>query len=255
MQLLRPILWTDLEGTSTDPNESRIVEMAVVVLRPDGTRKEWCQRFNPEIPIPPEATAVHGITDADVANCPRFADMARKIRSGMEGKDLGGYNLRRYDLPCLDAEFRRVDPSLKLDLTGVRVIDCFGIFAKKEERTLAAAVRKFCGRELEGAHGALADTNATVDVFLGQMQAYPDLDLMPLEELAEYSRNRTTKEADLAGKLYYDEEGDLRFAFGKSKDKKVRDDTSYAYWMLSKGDFPGSTIDCLEAELKRLGYM
>ena len=252
MQIERSIAWVDIEGSGVDPNEDRIVELAVVLLRPDLTRKDWAMRFNPGIPIPSEATAVHGITDEDVKDCPPFSAWARKIWAGLQGKDLGGYNLRRYDLPILDAEFRRADPELKLDLTGVRVIDCFGIFARKEERSLSAAVRKFCGREHDGAHGALADTQATVDVFLGQLAAYPDLDQMPLEELAEFSRNSDKKEADLAGKLYYDGDGDLAFAFGKYRGKKVRDWQNYADWMINKGNFPMSTIEFLVEELRRI---
>jgi DNA polymerase-3 subunit epsilon len=251
MTLGRAIVFLDLESTSADPMTARIIEFAVALLATDGGRSQWCQRFNPGIPIPPEATEVHGITDRDVAGCPSFSQFAKRIQLGLRGKDLAGYNLRRYDLPLLDEEMRR--SGLRLELDGVRVIDCARIFFRKEQRRLADAVRRYAPAFAadHACHSALSDALATLEVFRGQLETYPDLAGMSLDKLADYSRLSERREADLAGKLYIDTEGDVCFAFGKYQDQKVRLHSDYAEWMLSK-DFPGSTKDCLRAELRRL---
>jgi DNA polymerase III subunit epsilon len=241
----RPIVWLDFETTGVDPVKDRIVECAFVALYPDGNRKEWFGRLNPGIPIPAEATVIHGITDADVADCPPFEAVAKKIVVGLAGKDLGGYNLRRLDLPILDEELRR--RGLKLDLSGVRIIDCAGIFFKREPRALEDAVRKYCGREHTGAHGALADAQATLDVFMGQRAAYPDLAAQSLDEIATYSRLGDVEYADIAGKLYR-KDGQVYYAFGKHKDKRVLDEPGYGEWML-RSAFAGSTCDVLREVL------
>lgn len=250
MKLERPIAFFDVETTGVDPMKDRIIEFGVSVLLPDGnTSAPWVKRFNPGCPIPLEATEVHGITDADVVNCEPFEQYAGMILAGFKGKDIGGYNLRAFDIPLLDEELRRC--GLKLDLTGIQVIDCCGIFRKKAPRKLEDAVFKYCGRDHEGAHGAGADAKATLDVFLGQMRAHEDLDLMTLTELATFSQAAEVRYADLACKLYYDADGDICFAFGKNKDHKVKHDKSYAEWML-RSDFPGSTLDALRGILDGL---
>lgn len=244
MNLSRPIAFIDTESTGVDPVKDRILEIGVAVLHPDGVRNHevFTRRFNPGMAIPPAATEIHGITDEDVKDCPRFAESATGIWRGLQGKDLAGYNLRRFDLPILDEELRR--SGLKLDLTGVQVIDCFGIFSKKEPRKLEDAVRRYCGREHAGAHGAASDADVTVDVLLGQLEAYEDLAKMDLSELASYSNVQDLKYADLAQKLYFDDEGKVCYAFGKHKDCRVRDRMNYAEWMLAN-NFPGSTCDVL----------
>jgi DNA polymerase-3 subunit epsilon len=189
---------------------------------------------------------VHGITDADVEMAPPFSAFAARILAAMTGKDIGGFNLWRLDLPMLDEELRRC--GLKLDLTGVRVIDCYGIYAKKEPRKLENAVRRYCGREHEGAHGAGADAEATLDVLVGQMVVHEDLAKLPIDELAVYSRMSEFRPADIAGKLYWDNEGRLRFGFGKNQDQLVCDNLDYVGWMLRKGNFPGSTVEVLRKE-------
>ena len=245
--LTRPIAWLDIESTGVDPVHDQIIELAVVVQHPDGTRKEWCRRFNPGCPIPSEATAVHGITDADVADAPPFASFAARIHAGLQGKDLGGYNLRRMDLPMLDEHFRR--HGMKLNLDGVRIIDCYGIFAKMEGRKLTDAIRKYCGREHEGAHGALADTIATADVFAGQIAAYPEMAAGTIDEIASFSQVGDQRYADLAGKLVYDSAGDMVYNFGKSKGVRVKDDPGFGWWMCGK-DFAGNTLDVLRTVLR-----
>lgn len=250
MNLTRPLASLDIETTGVDPVLDRIISLGVVVLHPDGKRVEFEQVFNPGIPITPGATAVHGITDAMVADKPPFSKFAVPILKGLQGKDLLGYNIRSLDLPMLDEEFRRC--GMVLDISAIAVIDAFGIFAKREPRDLTAAVKKFCNRDHAGAHGALADAAATLDVLMGQLSMY-DMEAMPLGELATYSKRDELDFVDLSGKLYRDAEGDVCFNFGaKTRGKKVRQDTGFAYWVMGK-DFPGSTKDALRVELERIG--
>jgi DNA polymerase-3 subunit epsilon len=250
VKLTRPLVVIDLESTGVDPITDRIVEFGCVVLRPDGTRHSWESRFNPGRPIPKEASDVHGITDEMVAHSPVFKDHAARIHRGLQDRDIAGYNLRSFDLPMLDEELRRC--GLKLELTGINIIDAFGIYQKKDPRTLEAAVRKYCGRPHEGAHGAMADALATLDVIHGQLAAHEDLEAMELPALAQFSQRSDQDFVDLAGKLYRDAEGFVRYAFGKSKDARIADDPGFARWMLGK-DFAGNTLDCVKAELRRLG--
>lgn len=244
----RPILVLDVETTGIDPIFDRIVELGIVSLNPFGG-PHFSRRFNPGRKIPAEATAVHGITDADVAGCLPFEQLAGHIADLLLDADLIGYNLRRLDLPIIDEEMRRC--GYKLPITG-RIIDVYGLWLKKCPRSLEDAVREFCGREHVGAHGALADANATMDVMSGMLARWPELSRTPEEDLARMSNFGDRDYADLAGKLYRDADGDLRYAFGKAKDVKVRDDIGYANWMLNKASFPGNTNDVLEAELDRL---
>jgi DNA polymerase III subunit epsilon len=261
MILDRPIAFFDLESTGKDPVKDRIVEFGAAVLNTDWTLgTQWVQRFNPGFPIPAEATAVHGIADADVADCPPFSHWAPKIWSAFRGKDIGGYNVRRFDLPMLDEELRRC--RLRLDLTGVRIVDVFGIYSQKRPRRLADAYREFCGKELEGAHGAAADGSAALEVFLGEMRAFPDLDAMNLEDIAAFSKADDREYVDLGRKLYRDADGDVCYAFGKHRDKKVRvieqeersrgERQTFTEWMFSPlRSFPSSTLEALNAELDR----
>lgn len=244
MNLSRPIAFIDIESTGVDPVKDRIIEIGVAVLYPDGVRSPeiFVRRFNPGREIPQSAIEVHGITDDAVRDAPPFSASSAGILRGLQGKDIAGYNLRRFDLPILDEELRR--SGLKLDLTGVRVIDCYGIFAKKEPRKLEDAVKRYCGRDHVLSHGAGSDADATLDVLLGQLEAYEDLAKMDLSELAKFSQIEDLQYADLAQKLYYDQDGKICYAFGKHKDCRVRDRMNYAEWMLANG-FPGSTCDVL----------
>ncbi len=255
MKLHRPLAVIDLESTGLDPVESRILELGVVVLSPDGSVNSWAQRFNPECPIPSESSAIHGITDADVLDCPVFEVWAPRIWKAIQGKDIAGYNLWSLDLPLLDESLRRF--GLKLNLDGVHIIDACGIFMNKEGRKLTDAVKKYCGRDHEDAHGAMADAAATLEVIHGQLQAYPDLGEMDLPTLAAFSRRNSEdgrQPVDLAGKLYRDADGDVRYAFGKARDQKVRENPGFGDWMLRQNNpgFPGSTVDALCVEFERL---
>jgi DNA polymerase III subunit epsilon len=244
------IVWLDVETTGVVIGEDRVIELGMVCIK-DGERKSWTKRFKVDIPIKPEATEVHGITDADLAEEKPFSAYAPHIHRALNGKHLGGYNLRRLDLPLIDDELRRC--GLKLDLTGAFCFDAAAIFFKREPRGLEDAVRKYCGREHEGKHGAAADAEATLDVFMGQLTVYPDLAELSLDKLAEYARMNEGKDADLAGKLAYSADGKLCYAFGKHRGKPVLDEPGYAMWMLNATNpgFPGSTCEMLEAELHK----
>ncbi len=250
MNLTRPLLCLDCETTGTDPMTDRIVEIGVSVLHPDGTINPngWSRRFNPGIPIPASASEVHGITDEMVKDCPPFLSIAPTFAARLAGKDLAGFNLRRFDLPILDEELRRC--GLKLDLTGVQVIDAYGLYCKTDRRDLSSYIEKYAGRAHDGAHGAAADAAGTLDGLLGQLVLYPDLRALSLPELAAESVLGDKLPADIAGKLYRDAAGVLRFNFGKNEGRAVLDEGGYAEWM-SKNNFPGSTMDVIDEEFKR----
>ncbi|MBP3643603.1 MAG: ribonuclease H-like domain-containing protein [Alistipes sp.] len=239
LNLKRPIIFFDLETTGTDTSNDRIVEISMVKVAPDGEKTIKTRRINPEMPIPAEATAVHHITDEDVKDCPTFKQIAKSLKAFMEGCDFGGFNSNRFDLPVLVEEFLRA--GVDVDFRKRRYIDVQNIFHKKEERTLIAAYRFYCNKDLEAAHSAEADTLATYEVLLGQLERYEDLQ-NDVDFLSEYStRNRT---ADFAGRIGYDDKEQEIFTFGKYKGRVVAEifekDPSYYDWMMN-GDFPQYT--------------
>lgn len=187
LKLDRPLAVFDIESTGVVPQRDRIVEIAVLKIMPDGSSRNTVRRLNPQMPIPPGATAIHGITDADVADCPVFADIAEKLLHYLDDCDLAGYNIQGFDIPLLETEFKRV--GLDLQTSKRKVIDAYTIFCKLYPRTLTAAYKFFCGKDLEGAHGAAADTAATWEVLLGELAKHPELprNTAELAEFAEIS--------------------------------------------------------------------
>jgi DNA polymerase-3 subunit epsilon len=255
-RLTRPLAVVDLETTDAEPTTCAIFQFAVTIINPDGSRKYWSQLFKPWKPISPGAEEVTGISNAMVENYPPFSQFAEKIAAGLKGKDLAGYNIKGFDAIVLDEELRRTGS--KLDLEGVIILDVFHIFQRKDPRDLTAAVRKYCGRDHEGAHGAPADCEATADVMQAMLGEYDDLSAMSLQELDTFSlRDPDKKLADLAGKFYFDSDGDLRYTMAKVRDVKVREDSGFAFWMLKQTSppFAGNTTDVLRAELKRIGAL
>ncbi|HUT76357.1 MAG TPA: 3'-5' exonuclease [Polyangia bacterium] len=231
--LERPIVFFDLETTGTDPERDRIVELAAIKIRPDGTREEKCRRFNPLMPIPKEATAIHGITDEDVRDEPSFDKVAKGqkgIAAYFAGCDLGGYNVINFDIPMLQAELERVGESL--DLSRIAVIDAFRIFVTREPRDLSGAVRFFLGQTHREAHTALGDIRATVEVLEAQLNRYPDL---PREAPALDRSVRDPEEVDLRGKLKW-VDGEIAVHFGRHKGRTLkrlaRDEPDYIRWMI-----------------------
>ena len=234
------MVFFDLETTGTNISTDRIVEISVIKVMPDGEQITRTRRINPEMPIPAEASAVHHITDEDVKDCPTFRQVAKSLREFMVGCDFCGFNSNRFDLPLLAEEFMRTDVDVNF-IKSAKYVDVQNIFHKKEERTLVAAYRFYCDKELEAAHSANADTMATYEVLCSQLDKYSDLE-NSVEFLSEYStRNKT---ADLAGRIGYNDKNEEIFTFGKHKGKTVeevfRNEPSYYTWLI-EGDFPAYT--------------
>lgn len=230
LTLERPLVIFDVETTGTDPMADRIIEIALVKIRPDGGRDLLERRVHPGMPIPAGSTAIHGITDADVADLPPFGAIAAEVAAFVEGCDLGGYNAIKFDIPVLQAELRRA--GLDLTLAGRALVDPQRIFFLKEPRDLSAALRLYCGRDLVGAHGALADAEATVDVLLGQLERYPDLPVTP----AGISDLLSEGLLDPEGKLRW-RDGEAVIGFGKNRGQTLREISErtpeYLRWMIS----------------------
>lgn len=240
LKLKNPIIFFDLETTGTNINTDRIVEICYIKVYPNGNEESKTMRINPTIPIPAEASAVHGIYDKDVADCPTFKQVAQTIANDMEGCDLAGFNSNRFDIPVLAEEFLRAD--VDIDLGRKKFIDVQVIYHKLEQRTLSAAYKFYCGKNLEDAHSALADTRATYDVLKAQLDRYPDElknDVQFLSDYSSYSRN-----VDFAGRMIYNDQGVEIFNFGKYKGQPVEDvlrrDPGYYGWIIGN-DFTLNT--------------
>lgn len=236
IKLTRPIVFFDLETTGLSIGKDHIVEISLIKLFPDEHRESYTQRINPGMHIPEEASAVHGITDADVADKPLFKDVARGIANIIQGCDLGGFNSNRFDIPMLAEEFM-ANGFEDVDLRRSNFVDVQNIFHKKEQRTLTAAYKFYCDKDLVNAHGAFADTSATVDVFVAQLDKYDDLP-KDVKGLADFSS--MTRNVDYAGRFVYNDQGVETFNFGKHKGKAVvdvlRTEPSYYDWMM-QSDF------------------
>jgi DNA polymerase III subunit epsilon len=252
LNLKRPIAFIDLETTGINVSTDRIVEFSVLKISPNG-KEEWMStRINPEMPIPPKSTAIHGIKDEDVAKSPTFKEVAKNLTTYLEGCDLAGYNAIKFDIPVLAEEFLRVN--IDFTFTKRRYVDVQVIFHKKEQRTLSAAYLFYCKKDLEGAHGSKADTAATFEILKSQLDRYKDLE-NDIEKLAEYSSFNSN--VDFAGRIVLDEKGIEVFNFGKHKGKAVEavfnDDPAYYSWMMN-GEFPLYTKKVLtEIKLRSFG--
>ena len=242
LKLSKPIVFFDLETTGTNILTDRIVEISVVKVWPDGKEVVKTRRINPGMPIPAEATAVHHITDEDVKDEPHFNQIAKSLAEIFRGCDIAGFNSNRFDVPLLDQEFERA--GIQFDLTKTRFIDVQTIYHKKEPRTLSAAYRFYCDKDLEGAHSAAADTYATYEVLKAQLEKYDDLP-DNVEELSEFASNG--RNVDFVGRLVYDDQKREVINFGKYKgriaEEVLRKDPSYYSWIM-QGDFPKNTKDC-----------
>ncbi len=236
LNLKRPIVFFDLETTGVDTSKDRIVEISLVKVMPGGEKIIKTRRLNPEMPIPAEATAIHHITDEDVKDCPTFKQVAKSLAQFLEGCDFGGFNSNRFDLPMLVEEFLRV--GVDVDFKRRKFIDVQNIFHKMEQRTLVAAYKFYCQKELTEAHSAEADTLATYEVLEAQLDRYPELQ-NDIAALAEFSSRGET--ADFAGRIGYNDKGEEILLFGKYKDRKVEEifriEPGYYAWMMN-GDFP-----------------
>ncbi len=242
MELERPLAVFDLETTGVRIGHDRIVQIAVVRMMPDGTREKWQSLVNPEMHIPAEATAIHGISDADVSDAPVLAELATEVLRQFEGCDLCGFNVLRFDLPFLSEELYRAGTSW--DTSSLRVIDALRIYHHFERRDLSAAARFYLGREHAGAHDALVDVEMTADVLLAQLERYEDLP-KDAAALGEFCGDRK-RAPDAAGKLLFDDHGGICLSFGKYKGWTIenigRNDPGYMQWLMTKAELPGSTL-------------
>lgn len=244
LTLERPLIFFDLETTGTNILKDRIVEISIVKVLPGSPEpKRYTQRVNPEMPIPADATKVHHITDADVAGAPTFRELAQKIADTFKGCDIAGFNSTRFDLPLLIEEMQRAH--VEFNYHDANLIDVQNIFHKKEPRNLTAAYKFYCGKDLDNAHSALADTMATYEVFMAQLEKYADLP-DTTKGLSEFSS--FNKMVDLSGRFVRDDKNRIVINFGKHKGKElaevIKSEPTYYHWML-EGDFPTDTKNWL----------
>jgi len=249
LTLNRPLAFFDIESTGTNPRIDRIIDLAVIRLLPGGKQDQCEFRFNPEIPIPPETTAIHGISDADVADSPPFKDQAAKVAEVFETCDLAGYNAIKFDIPMLVAEFKRA--AVEFDMTGRKFVDPQRIFHQREPRDLTAALKFYCDELHLGAHGALDDILATVRIFLSQLDRYPDLP-GDIDALHEVCNPRHPDWADLEGRLRWTH-GEAAINFGKNQGRPLRElvqkDTGFLNWIL-QNEFPEDTKNIIRNAMK-----
>lgn len=245
LNLSKPICFFDLETTGVNITSDRIVEISILKVYPDGKEESKTWLVNPKRPIPKEVTAIHGISDEDVANEPAFKELAKEIHNMIKDSDLGGFNSNRFDIPLLAEEMLRAE--VDFDMKNRVSVDVQTIFHKMEQRTLSAAYKFYCNKNLEGAHSAEADTNATYQVLKAQIAKYDELE-NDSKFLAEFSSRK--KFADFAGFITYNKNGEECFSFGKHKGKRVEDilndEPGYFGWLLN-ADFPLYTKKVLTA--------
>ena len=245
LNLKNPLVFFDLETTGTNINTDRIVEICYLKVYPNGNEESKTLRINPEMHIPEPSSAIHGIYDADVADCPTFKDVAKKIAADIEGCDLAGFNSNRFDIPVLAEEFLRA--GVDVDLMKRKFVDVQVIYHKLEQRTLSAAYKFYCDKNLEDAHTAEADTRATYEVLKAQLDRYPEVLENDIAFLSNYSS--FNKNVDFAGRIVYNEQGVEVFNFGKYKGMSVAEvlqkDMGYYGWIMI-GDFTLNTKNVLK---------
>lgn len=245
LSLTRPICFFDLETTGVNVSKDKIVEISILKVFPNGNKESKTWLVNPGIPIPPQTTAVHGITDEKVANEPSFKQLSKSIYELIKGSDLAGFNSDRFDIPLLAEEMLRAE--IDVDFKKFLTVDVQTIFHKMEKRNLSAAYKFYCGKELENAHSAEADTTATYEVLKAQIEKYDDLE-NDITSLSAFSTRR--KSVDFAGFILVDDDGDPSFSFGKHKGRKVNEildqEPGYFSWLLN-ADFPLYTKKVLTA--------
>ena len=250
LNLSRPLAVFDLETTGVNVGSDRIVEISILKINPDYSRETLTMRINPERPIPLETSEIHGIYDVDILDAPTFKDVSSKIQDFLGDADLAGYNSNRFDVPVLVEEFLRV--GVELDMDGRKCVDIQNIFHKKEQRTLVAAYKFYCDKDLTNAHSAEADTLATYEVLEAQLSKYDDLQ-GDIEFLSEYSV-MGMKSADFARRIGINDDGIEVFNFGKNKGRSVEEvfkkEPGYYSWMMN-GDFPKYTKQVITMIKKR----
>jgi DNA polymerase III subunit epsilon len=239
LSLNNPLIVFDLETTGINTSKDRIIELYMIKILPNGEEQHLHHRINPGMPIPKESTAIHGVVDADVADCPKFKDIGNSLLEFIGQSDFAGFNSNHFDFPLLVEEIYRA--GLEIDVDGRKFVDAQRIYHKKEPRNLAAAYRFYCSKDLIDAHSAAADTIATWEVIKAQVEHYEDLE-NNVEFLHQFSGQNNL--IDLAGRIRRNNEGEAVFYFGKYKGQSVADvfkkDPSYYNWMM-RGDFAENT--------------
>jgi len=252
ISLIKPLAIFDIEATGLDISNDRIVEIAILKVDPDGTQTKFLKRINPEIPIPAESSAIHGIFDKDIKNEPTLKDILKELEDFITGCDFAGFNSNKFDLPMLAEELLRVESTF--DLSKINHIDVQNIFHKMEQRTLIAAYKFYCQKNLENAHSALADAEATWEVLDAQIARYDELK-NDVPFLTEFSLYGDTKRLDFAGRLAFNENGEAVYNFGKHKNKTIKSvakiEPGYYGWMMD-ANFPLYTKKCLKMEMEKI---
>ncbi len=252
IQLSRPLIVFDLETTGINITKDRIVEIAMIKLMPNGEKIEYCKRVNPLMPIPKESSEIHGIWDKDVQDCPTLKEIGDEIIEFIGDGDLAGFNSNRFDIPVLIEELMRND--LFLDVSNREFIDVQNIFHKMEQRTLVAAYKFYCEKDLANAHSALYDTQATLEVLESQINKYKDLE-NSVSFLSKFSNASNQKMVDLAGRLVKNDRNEVIYNFGKHRGKTIQEvmkiEPGYYGWMLD-ADFPLYTKNCLRIAMEEI---
>lgn len=251
LNLRIPLCFFDLETTGINITQDRIIEIAVIKVMPNGEVIRKMNLVNPGITIPTESTAIHGITNEDVAGQPTFKEIAKDYVKFFEGADLAGFNILKFDVPMLVEEFLRA--GVEFDYSRKKLIDAQKIFHLMEKRTLSAAFKFYCGQEMSNAHSAEADTQATMDVLYAQIERYENQEVTDGQgnrvgfiknDMEELHKITATEMVDLAGRMVKNDKGEPVFNFGKHKNKTVlnvfKEEPSYYDWMMN-GDFPLDT--------------
>lgn len=244
LQLTRPIAFFDIESTSIDPLKARIIELGIIKLYPDGHTDSLCMLFNPEENITPDNTAIHGFTNDMVKDKPLFKNMADEVADIFSDCDLGTFNGNRYDIPLLDAEFARA--KYPFSFGGKEFVDVSVLYQLLNPRTLSAAVMDYTNKDHAGAHGAIADTQATIDVLEAMIDRHGEDIPVTVSELA-LKCNKGKRRLDLAGKFAYNSLDIAVFTFGKNKDQPVFKEKDYLKWMFEKGEFSEDTKNVARA--------
>lgn len=251
LSLTRPLAVFDLETTGLRIGKDRIVQIGIVRMMPDGTREKWESLVDPQTPIPPDATRVHGIRDEDVAGAPHLAQLADLLLDKFDGCDISGFNCIRFDVPFLSEELLRV--GREWDTSQARIVDVARVYHKMEPRDLTAAVRFYLDQDHSAAHNALADVEATADVLVAQLAKY-DMLQGDVDFLGELSGDQT-RPPDPAGKLRFDDQRRVIVPFGKHAGRAIEDlvhsDPGYLKWMLGN-DFPPGTLAVIRNIIDRV---
>jgi DNA polymerase-3 subunit epsilon len=246
LNLTKPIVFFDLEATGLNISKEKIIEIAIIKINPDQTESTFVEKINPGFPIPAESTEIHGITDEDVKDCPTFDKFAQAIIEFIGDADLAGYNSNRFDIPFLLEEL--LNAGLELDMENRRFIDVQTVFHKMEQRTLVAAYKFYCNKDIVNAHSAEADTRATYEVLKAQLDRYPELE-NDMDFLFEFTQTGKNRKIDFVGRLALSDEGKVMYNFGKHTGKTIKEvyekEPGYHRWILDN-DFPLITKSILK---------